>query len=243
MADATGASERVAVLKFWAYDQQGKILPQASETDLARLASMLPRAIAARLVQADLFEVLDESLLEAYNQVPAVGEVELDRAVELLSKGHADQVLIGSIAQIQQSVVVSLQRYSLGSDGPQIEGAAVLRANNASEAVNSVDTLLSQIFPPDTDVVPRPISRVVVAPNVLRLPVGSSAPVEAYAIDDLGRTLTAVTLVFDTSDDSHVLVDDRGTVTAVSPGRAQVSIQPLGRPLAPSVTLPKVDVT
>lgn len=56
---------RVAVLPFWAFDQQGRVVPQASETDLARPASVLPRAIAARLVQAGKFEVLDHPLLES----------------------------------------------------------------------------------------------------------------------------------------------------------------------------------
>lgn len=234
---------RVAVLRFWAYDQQGKLVADASETDVARLASVLPRAIAARLVQADAFRVLDEAFLEAYYAIPSRGEHELDQVERLLAGGYVDQVIVGSVAQIQQSIVTSVQRYTRGSEGPLLVGAAVVRANNASDAVNSIDTLLSQVYPPETDVVPRSISRVVVVPNVLRIPVGGSAPIQAYAIDDLGRTLTAVTLVFDTSDETRVLVDDHGTVTGVSPGRAQVTLQPLGRPLAPNVTLPKVDVT
>lgn len=236
-------TERIAVLSFWAYDQQGNIVPQANETDLARLTSVLPRAIAARLVQANAFEVVDESLLEAYNATPAIGETELDRVEELLTAGHADQVITGSVAQIQQSVVTSVQRYVMGPNGPRVAGASVVRANSAAEAVNSVESLLSQAFPPDADVVPRPISRVVVVPNVLRIPVGGSAPIQAYAIDDLGRTLSAVTLVFDSSDETRVMVDDHGNITGVSPGNAQVTLSPLGRPLATNTALPKVEVT
>lgn len=236
-------NERVAVLTFWAFDQQGNIVPRASESDLARLSAVLPQGIAARLVQSGAFEVIDESLLAAYDAMPAVGEHELARVEELFSNGLADQVIIGTVAQIQQSVVTNVRRYVPGPDGPRLEGAAVVRSNNASEAVNSIENLLSQIFPPETEVVQRPISRIVVIPNVLRIPVGGSAPIQAYAIDDLGRTIPTVDFVFDTDDETRVLVDEHGMVTGISPGRAQISLQPLGRPLASNVTQPRVEVT
>lgn len=242
-AESGIAPERLAVLTFWAFDQQGNLIPRASETDLARLAAVLPRAIAARLVQSGTFEIIDEPLLEAYSSMPESGDQELDRVRELLDKGYADQVILGSIAQIQQAVVTSARRYVPGPDGPRLAGAAVVRSNNASEAVNSVETLLTQVFPPDSDIVPRPISRLVVLPNALRIPIGGTAPIQAYAIDDLGRTLTAVNLIFETTDETRVLVDEHGYVTGVSPGRAQISLQPLGRPLAPNVAPPRVEVT
>lgn len=234
---------RVAILTFWAFDQQGNIVPKASETDLARLSSVLPRAIAAKLVQSGSFEVLDDPLLDAYNVQPAEGARELDRVEKILQSGHADHVIIGTVAQIQQAVITSARRYTLGPDGPVVEGAAVVRSNNASEAINSVDTLLTQMFPPDSDVVPRPISRIVVVPNVLRIPIGGSAPLQAYAIDDLGRTISSITLVYQINDDTRATVDENGTVTGLSPGTAQINIQPIGRPLAANATPPRVDVT
>lgn len=240
---AQEAPDRIAVLTFWAFDQQGNIVPTTGETDLARLASVLPRAIAARLVQSGAFEVMDEPLLDAYNTLPGVGVKELDRVEELFRHRHADQVIIGSIAQIQQAVVTSVRRYVPGPGGPRLEGAAVVRSNNASETVNSVETLLTQVFPPDSDVVPRPISKIVVIPNVLRIPVGGDASIQAYAIDDLGRPLSTVTLVFETSDETRVSVDGEGTVTGMSPGRAQINLQPVGRPMAANVTSPRVEVT
>lgn len=243
VAAADGGVPRVAVLSFWAYDAQGNLVPRASETDLARVSAVLPRAIAARLVQSNAFEVADASLLEAYGALPDAAGHELARVAALLERGDVDEVLTGSVAQIQQSVVVSVQRYVRGAGGPELAGAAVVRATNAAETVNSVDDLLAQVFPPEYDVVPRPIARIVVVPNVLRLPVGASAPIQACAVDDLGRTIPAVTLVFDTSDETRVLVDDHGTVTAVSPGQAQITLQPLGRRLANNVVLPKVTVT
>lgn len=242
-AEENTSKERVAILTFWAFDQQGNIVPRASETDLARLSAVLPQGIAAKLVQSGAFEVIDESLLAAYNSLPAVGEHELARVEELFDNDLADQVIIGTVAQIQQSVVTNVRRYVPGPDGPLLEGAAVVRSNNASEAVNAIENLLSQIFPPDTEVVQRPISRIVVIPNVLRIPVGGTAPIQAYAIDDLGRTITTVSFIFDTDDETRVLVDDHGQVTGISPGRAQISLQPLGRPLAPNVTVPRVEVT
>lgn len=241
-AQSESTPERIAILTFWAFDQQGNIVPRASETDLARLAAVLPRAIAAKLVQANVFEVLDEPLLESKNMLPPQGERELDRVEALLAQGDADQVIIGSVAQVQQAVITSVRRYVSGSEGPHLVGAAVVRSNNAGEAVNAVDNLLAQVFPPDADIVPRPISRIVVVPNVLRIPVGGVAPVQAYAIDDLGRTLPAVTLVFQTSDETRADVDDRGNVTGVSPGRAQINLQVLGHQLASNAVLPRVDV-
>lgn len=238
-----GGAVRVAVLSFWAYDNQGNVVPRASETDVAHVAAVLPRAIAARLVQSGAFDVVDESLLTAYGGLPDAAGHELARVTALLERGDVDQVLTGAVAQVQQSVVISVQRYVLGADGPELAGAAVMRATNASEAVNTVDDLLSQVFPPEYDVVPRPIARIVVVPNVLRLPVGASATIRAYAVDDLGRTIPSVTLVFDTSDETRVMVDDHGTVTAVSPGEAHITLQPLGRRMANNVVLPKVTVT
>lgn len=237
------AGERVAILTFWAFDQQGNVIPRASEADLAKLAALMPRAIAAKLVQSGTYEVLDDPLLEAYNAMPLGGPLELDRVQQLLDSGNIDQVIVGNIAQVQQAVVTSSRRYVLGPDGPRIEGAAVVRSNNASEAVNSVESLLTQMFPPDSDVVPRPIARIVAVPNVLRIPIGGSVPVQAYAMDDLGRTLSTVTLVFQTNNEATVLVDADGNVTGVRPGQAQVNIQALGRPLAPNVQPPRIDVS
>ncbi len=242
-AQVNEAPDRIAVLPFWVFDQQGNVIPQAVETDLARLSSVLPRAIAGRLVQTGQFEVLDHPLLESRDAVPARGTRELDRVDEILRRGTADQVIVGTVAQIQQAVVVSIQRFVQGPEAPILAGAATVRSNNAGDAINTVEQLLTQVFPPDSDVVPRPISRIVVVPSVLRIPVGGSAPIQAYAIDDLGRTLTTVTLVFQTNDDARAVVDERGLVTGISPGKAQVSLQPLGRPLAPGATLPRVEVT
>lgn len=237
------STERIAILTFWAFDQQGNVIPRASEADLAKLAALMPRAIAARLVQSDLYEVLDNPLLEAYNKLPVGGPRELDGVQELLNAGDADQVIIGSIAQFQQAVITSARRYVPGPDGPQLQGAAVVRSNNAGEAVNSVEMLLTQMFPPDSDVVPRPIARIVAVPNVLRMPVGGSARVQAYAIDDLGRTLPTVTLVFQTNNEATVIVDEHGNVTGVRPGQAQINIQSLGRPLAANAQPPRVEVS
>lgn len=241
-AQTDSSIERMAILKFWAFDQQGNVVPQASETDLARLATVLPQAIAARLVQSEVFYVIDEPADNTDRVMSQSDENQLDFVEELLAQGEIDQVIIGSIAQIQQSVVTSVRRYTKGPDGPHLAGAAVVRSNNASEAVNSVENILTQIFPPDSDVVPLPISRIVVIPNILRIPIGGHAPVQAYAIDDLGRTLSTVTLVYETSDETRVLVDEKGNVSGISPGRAQINLKPLGRPLASNVAPPKIDV-
>lgn len=237
------AEERVAVLSFWAFDQQGNVVPRTSEGELARLAALMPRAVAARLVQSGAYEVFDDPLLELFDATPVGGPKELDRVQELLLRGDIDQVIVGNVAQVQQAVVISSRRYVMGDDGPRIAGASVVRANNASEAVNSVDNLLTQMFPPDSDVVPRPIARIVAVPNVLRIPIGATVPVQAYAIDDLGRTLSAVTLLFQTNAEGTALVDAQGNVTGVRPGQAQISLQPLGRTLAPNVQPPRIDVT
>ena len=234
---------RIAVLPFWVFDQQGNVVPQAAESDLARLSSILPRAIAARLVQSGRFEVLDQPLLESTGALPARGTHELDRVYEILERGSADQVITGAVAQVQQAVIISVQRFVAGPGAPRLAGAATARSNNAADAVSAVEQLLTQMFPPDSDVVSRPISRIVVVPNVIRIPVGGSAPVQAYAIDDLGRTLTTVTLAFQSNDDTRATVDEYGYVRGVSPGKAEISLQPLGRPLAAGATLPRVEVT
>ena len=81
-AQVNEAPDRIAVLPFWVFDQQGNVIPRAVETDLARLSSVLPRAIAGRLVQTGQFEVLDHPLLESRDAVPARGTRELDRVDE-----------------------------------------------------------------------------------------------------------------------------------------------------------------
>ena len=242
-AAENGSPGTVAVLPFWAFDQEGNVVPRASETDLARLASLLPRAVAARLIQAGDFDVLDPPLLESRGILPPAGSRELDQVAALLARGDVDQVITGTVAQVQQAVITGLRRYVPGPEGPRLEGAAVVRSNSASEAINSVENLLVQVFPPEADVVPRPIARIVVVPNVLRIPIGGTAPLQAYAVDDLGRTLTTVQLFFQTNDETRVTVDEQGNVTGVSPGKAQIHVQPLGRPLASGVSAPTVDVT
>lgn len=236
-------TERIALLPFWAFDRVGNVVPLAEETDIARLATLLPRVIAERLVQSGTFEVLDAPMLAARSMMPASGLDELARVEQLLQDGNVDQVITGSLAMIERSVVTSLRRFVLDESGPRIVGAGFVRANSPSDAINQIDTLLSQAFPPDANVVPRPIARIVLVPGVIRLRLGGSVPLQAYAIDDLGRPLPSVPLHFQSDNDTHVAVDANGIVTGLRPGTAQVTVQPLGRPLSSGVSPPRVDVS
>lgn len=232
---------RIALLNFWAFDKEGNVVPRADEADIARIAAVLPRSIAARLAQSGEFDVYDTPILVSRHMLPKDGTSELDRVEALLATGKFDQVITGSVALIEKSVITSLQRFVAGEDGPDLAGAAVVRSNSPSEVINSVDMLLSQAFPPEAEVVIRPISRIVVVPSVLRIPIGASASLQAYAIDDLGRPIPSANLVYQANDESRATVDSTGHVRGISPGSTTINVQPVGRPIVAN-TLPSVEV-
>ncbi len=234
--------QRVALLPFWAFDEAGNVVPHAKEVDIARLATLLPRSIADRMSQSGEFEVFDAPLLDARRLLPTNGAYELERVENLLATGEFEQVITGSVALLERTVVTSLRRFTSGANGAELAGAAVVRSNSPSDVINNIDILLAQAFPPESEVVIRPISRVVVVPSVLRLPIGAAAAVQAYAIDDLGRPLPNVNLVYQSTDESRATVDSTGHVRGISPGRTTISVQPIGRPSAAGTNWPSVDV-
>lgn len=240
--DEHGAAlPNVAVLPFWTFDDSGRPVPVTSQADLARLAGVLPQAIAARLIQSEQYTVIDLPFLEAYDVYPTDEDAELARVEALLAQDYVDQVITGTVAQVERGVVISIRRYVPTPKGAELDGAAVAQAASASAAVEQVDNLLTHAFPLSSDVVRRPISRVIAVPNAVRIPVGGRAQINAYALDEFGRAMPTVSILYQVDDESRATVDSRGMVQGLKPGRTTLSLQPMGRPM-PSGKTPEVDV-
>ena len=113
-------------------------------------------------------------------------------------------------------------------------------ADKAPAMLEKAADLLRQLYPPETEVVPRAVERLVVLPSALRLPIGQSHKLNVLAFDQDGTLLPNVTLVFQSGDEGRVAVSSDGVVTALAPGEATVQVQALGRPTtagAASVTV------
>jgi len=104
-----------------------------------------------------------------------------------LQAGLADEVITGTVGMLQQSLVVTTQRYGLKDGEPALLGAAAATAARLDEAVKLSDALIESLFPAEADIVVRSIEQLFIVPSTLRLPIGRQAELKAFAIDALGR--------------------------------------------------------
>lgn len=214
--------------------------------DLGLLAEALPDALGARLVQSGQFRPLTgvrlERQLEAAGiAAPPESEASVEgmrawlqeAAEQLLEKGQVQEAVVGRLMAVQGGLVAVVERYRL-SGGPapaaRLVGSAVAQADKVPTMLEKTDDLLRQIYPPSTEVVPRPVDRLVVLPSAVRLPIGQSQKLNVLAFDEEGTLLPNVTLVFQSGDEGRVAVSSDGVVTGLAPGEATVQVQALGRP-------------
>lgn len=218
----------------------------ANLEDLQLLAEAVPDALGARLVQSEQFRPLTGVRLQRELEAAGIAappdsgaSVEAMRAwlqsaaEQLLEEGQVEEAVIGRLMAVQGGLVAVVERYRL-SGGPapaaQLVGSAVAMADRAPAMLEEIPDLLRQIYPPGTEVVPRPVDRLVVLPSAVRLPIGQSQKLNVLAFDQEGTLLPNVTLVFQSGDEGRVAVSPEGVVTGLAPGEATVQVQALGRP-------------
>jgi|GEM_PF-450854 len=242
----TSAHRRLALTQFAILNDRGEFVTrtEAATADLARLTRIVPAAIGARLVQSAEYDVLE--LDERYRPFPA--EPPADAAavpspvVEWLRAGIADEVITGTVGTLQTSLVVTAQRYGMRDGEPALLGAAAATAARVDEAVKLADTLIENLFPVEADIVTRSIEQLFIVPSTMRLPIGRQAQLQAYAIDALGRPLSKVDFIFQSSDSAYLEVDQDGVIRGVAPGQATVTIRAVGRPARTSTATATVNV-
>lgn len=246
-AQAGAASKRVLVLDFLALDDQGNYIDPRSvaQGDLLSLSRIMSQGIAARLVQFGEFQVQDSvSLREELDALGFASHASAwDRARAILLADLADQVITGSLTLLQSTAVVGVQRFELQGDQPVLVGSSLASASRIQDAPNLVDGLLNDLFPPDVQVIERAVEQVFVVPAQVRLNLGQSKELTVYALDALGRPVANPEFLFLSSDESKVSVDEKGVVTGLQPGTANVTVRAItkgtrsGSPTVAQVTV------
>ncbi|HOQ74327.1 MAG: Ig-like domain-containing protein [Limnochordia bacterium] len=229
LTPAASGAERVVVLDFLALDSQGSYIDPLSFTqgDLVGLSKIMSQGIAARLVQFGEFDVQDSvSLREELADLGFAPDTPAwDRARAILIAGLADQVITGSLTLLQNTAVVGVQRFQLAGAEPVLVGSALASAARIQDAPNLVDSLLTDLFPPQVQVIERAVEQVFVVPGQVRLNLGQSKELTVYALDSLGRPVSSPEFLFLSSDESKVAVDERGVVTGLQPGTATITVR------------------
>lgn len=229
LTPAASGAERVVVLDFLALDSQGSYIDPLSFTqgDLVGLSKIMSQGIAARLVQFGEFDVQDSvSLREELADLGFAPDTPAwDRARAILTAGLANQVITGSLTLLQNTAVVGVQRFQLAGAEPVLVGSALASAARIQDAPNLVDSLLTDLFPPQVQVIERAVEQVFVVPGQVRLNLGQSKELTVYALDSLGRPVSSPEFLFLSSDESKVAVDERGVVTGLQPGTATITVR------------------
>ncbi len=225
--------EKIAVLNFSILDEQGNLLDPLSlgNAEIITLSRSMPLGVASRLVQFGNFEVYDHMYLkETIEVIPfPVDMPPFEQARILLTEYGFDQVIIGSIAPMQNLVIIGLQRYDYFRDKPRILGSAMTTAPRTTDVPAQIDPLLTKLFPPEIPVIESPIDQVYVIPSLLRINLGSSHQISAIALDSLGRPLTDPTFLYISGDESKVFVDEGGRIKGLQPGTTTVSVRGISR--------------
>ena len=125
----------------------------------------------------------------------------------------------------QNTAVVGVQRFQLAGAEPVLVGSALASAARIQDAPNLVDSLLTDLFPPQVQVIERAVEQVFVVPGQVRLNLGQSKELTVYALDSLGRPVSSPEFLFLSSDESKVAVDERGVVTGLQPGTATITVR------------------
>jgi len=230
---AQAAAERVVVLDFLALDAQGNYIDprSTSQGDLVSLSRVMAQGIAARLVQYGEFEVQDSvSLRGKLAELGFAPEASAwERAQAILTAGLADQVITGSLTLLQNTAVVGVQRFQLAGRRTVLVGSALASAARVQDAPNLVDSLLTDLFPPDVQVIERAVDQLFVVPGQVRLNLGQSKQLTVYALDAMGRPIASPEFLFFSSDESKVSVDEQGVVTGLQPGTATITVRAITR--------------
>lgn len=229
-AGSVSAQEKVAVLNLQAYDGQGNLMDPVAvgKADLVSISRIVALGVTSRLVQYGQFEVLDEITL--YEKVLAA-DIDLaqlspyEQADLLLRQYQIDQVITGSIAMLQNTVVIGVQRFMLVDGETSLVGSAMVDAAKATDTPAQIDNLLNYLYPADIQVVERPIDQVFLSPNQIRLNLGASHQIVAYALDNLGRPIADPDYLYVSSDEAKVIVNEKGVLTGLQPGTATITVR------------------
>ena len=213
----------VAILEFAILDEGGRLVSreEVKSADLARLSFLMPRSLAALLQRSGKYSVV---LAE-----PGEGDLRT-QAAALIGTGEVEQVIVGTLAPIGRSLVVSVERYARQGDVMVRVANTVINSPTPDEAPGLSARLLTEMFPSEVGLVQQQLALVFLEPNGLRLPVGQSAQLRTLALDPSGQPIQGARYVYVSSNPAVLLVDEAGNISAISPGQATVSVQVVGVP-------------
>ena len=221
------------VLDFLTINAQGEYIEPTllQQPDIINLSRVMALGIAARLVQYGEFDVLDNvTLLSRVDALPYEQSASAyERAAALFEVGVADEVITGSITLLQNTAVVGVQRFANADGTPVLVGSSLANTSRVADAPTLIDKLLSELFPPEVQVIERSIEQVFTVPSQLRMNLGSSYQITAYALDSMGRPIPDPEFLYFASDESKIEVTEDGVIRALQPGTATVTVRAIGR--------------
>ncbi len=233
----SNSPEKIAVLNFSVLDEHGNLIDplHLQHTELLSLSRTMALGIASRLVQNRNFDVYDPMLLrEKKNIAPFPPEMTpYEQAQILLTEFGFGQVITGSITSLPNIIVLGVQRFDLEGDKPRLLGSSMGTAPRTSDAPGQIDSILSNLFPPETPVIERSIEQVFLAPNQIRISLGSTHRINAIALDSMGRPVSDPNFLYISSDESRVHVDENGVIKALKPGTTTISVRAISRSASP----------
>ncbi len=225
--------EKIAVLNFSILDEEGNLVDPLTRgiRDITTLSRSMALGVASRLVQYGNFAVSDHMYLkETIDIIPFPPTMPpYEQARILLSEHNFDQVIIGSLAPMENLIIIGLQRYGFFEGKPRIIGSAMTAVPRNVDVPAQIDPMLSKLFPPDVPVIESPIEQVFVLPSILRINLGATHQISALALDHLSRPLADPTFLYISSDESKVYVDDTGQIKGLQPGTTTVSVRGISR--------------
>lgn len=229
-ANSTLAHDKVAVLNLQAYNAEGNLIDPVTlgQADLVSISRVIALGVTSRLVQYGQFEVLDQPTLHEKFSLPKDSLEHLsnfERADFLLNNYPISQVITGSISMLQTTVVIGVQRFMLVDGETSLVGSSMVNAAKISDAPSQVDSLLNYLFPSDVQVVERPIEQVFLSPNQLRINLGASHQISAYALDNLGRPIASPSYLYVSGDETKVNVNENGVLTGLQPGTTTITVR------------------
>lgn len=225
--------ERAVVLDFLALNEKGEYIEstEIAQADVINLSRVMAQGIAARLVQFGEFEVVDNvTLVNRFGELPYDKTASAyERAEALLKAGMADQVITGSITLLQNTAVVGVQRFVSLDGQTALVGSSMANTSRIADAPTLIDKLLTELFPSDVQVIVPAIEQVFTVPSQLRMNLGSTYQLTAYALDSNGRPVSEPQFLYFTSDESKVEVTADGVIRALQPGTATITVRAIGR--------------
>lgn len=155
--------ERIAVVNFSILDDEGNFLDSliTGIADLVILTRSMSLGVASRFIQFGYFPFLDQGFLkEEIEFIPFPTDIpSFEQVLILLTQYGFDQAITGSIAPMQNLVIIGAQPFDLQESKPCILGSTMTTVPRTIDLPTQIGLLPTQLFPPGIPDIENPINQ------------------------------------------------------------------------------------